>query len=141
MRADLVAAVPERAHCATPPDPQQQRSAGSADRELRHRRTVSRVCSSRDNWSPVAYRIRVAARIDTAGRAGSVEMPFRAGVRSIGGLQLSDVLPGARDESPAIYVPAGMLLIRASKLSSQEVERFATRRCSSKCNRPVTALQ
>ena len=55
---------------------------------------------------PGAYRIRVAA-IDTAGRAGSVEMPFRAGVRSVAGLQLSDVLPGAPHESPAIYVRSG----------------------------------
>ena len=73
---------------------------------------------------PGAYRVRVAA-IDTAGRAGSVEMPFRAGVRSIGGLQLSDVLPGARDESPAIYVPAGTSFDPRLELSSAEVERFA----------------
>jgi VWFA-related protein len=73
---------------------------------------------------PGTYRLRIAA-VDAGGRTGSLEMPLTVGIRSVAGLQLSDVLPGTGAAAPAIYVPAGSPFESGLELSSGEVERFA----------------
>jgi VWFA-related protein len=73
---------------------------------------------------PGAYRVRIAA-VDASGRAGSLEMPFAARMRSVKGLQVSDLLPGAAGLAPAIFVQAGSPFGSGLELSTAEVDLFA----------------
>jgi VWFA-related protein len=78
---------------------------------------------------PGKYVLRVAA-LDRSGRAGTLEVPFVAGVRITGGLQASDVIVGTVPETntPLIHVGAGTLLAGSLELSTDDASRYDTTR-------------
>lgn len=74
--------------------------------------------------APGPYRLRVAA-VDADRRAGALDVPFVAGLRTVAGLQASDVIVGGPTAAPALHVEAGASLEAALELTTAEVERFA----------------
>jgi hypothetical protein len=77
--------------------------------------------------APGRYRVRLAA-IDGAGRAGTLEVPMVAGLRSVGAFQLGDLIVGTvsgQSLTPSIYASAGSPLIPTLEMTTADSARFA----------------
>lgn len=78
--------------------------------------------------APGKYRVRFAA-VEGSGRAGTLEVPIVAGLRSIGGFQIGDVIVGTvsgQSLEPSIYAAAGNPIIPTLEMTTADSARFAT---------------
>jgi len=78
--------------------------------------------------APGRYRVRFAA-IEGSGRAGTLEVPIVAGLRSVAGFQLGDLIVGTvsgQTLEPSIYAPAGNPVIPTLEMTTADSARFAT---------------
>ena len=77
--------------------------------------------------APGRYRVRVAA-VEGTGRAGTLEVPIVAGLRSVAGFQLGDLIVGTvsgQALTPSIYASAGSPLIPTLEMTTADSARFA----------------
>jgi VWFA-related protein len=91
--------------------------------------------------APGRYRARIAV-VDATGKAGSLDLPLMAGMRTAGGLQLSDVIPGTSPDAllkPAIHVAAGAPFAPSLELSTDDSARFARTSVGFEVRRPGRA--
>ena len=77
--------------------------------------------------APGRYRVRLAA-VEAGGRSGTLEVPIVAGLRSVGGFQLGDLIVGTvagQSLTPSIYAPGGNPLIPTLEMTTADSARFA----------------
>jgi VWFA-related protein len=77
--------------------------------------------------APGRYRVRLAA-VEAGGRAGTLEVPIVAGLRSVAGFQLGDLIVGTVSGQalmPSIYASAGSPLIPTLEMTTPDAARFA----------------
>ncbi len=77
--------------------------------------------------APGRYRVRLAA-IEGGGRTGTLEVPIVAGLRSVAGFQLGDLIVGTvsgQSLTPSIYASAGYPLIPTLEMTTADSARFA----------------
>lgn len=77
--------------------------------------------------APGRYRVRLAA-IEGGGRTGTFEVPIVAGLRSVGGYQLGDLIVGTmsgQSLAPSIYASTGSPLIPTLEMTTADSARFA----------------
>ena len=77
--------------------------------------------------APGRYRVRLAA-VEAGGRAGTFEVPIVAGLRSLGGFQLGDLIVGTvsgQSLTPSIFAASGSPLIPTLEMTTADSARFA----------------
>jgi len=88
--------------------------------------------------APGRYRVRLAA-VEANGRSGTLEVPIVAGLRSVGGFQLGDLIVGTvagQSLTPSIYAPAGNPLVPTLEMTTADSARFAQTSVGFEVRRP-----